>query len=289
MSVTPDPNLEMIQLLLCSYVPPKGALEQSDNYFSHYVLLGNPIKNNYFYNGSFQIAKVTKQNKITVSIHSMRKASSQMFFNIDCNFTFGNFLSSSQSNSSLNFPTLWSSKSGLCKNDGTSFMPETILQKSVRLDGDQMTIETKGDIQKANVGNLCIPKWCLFEVIKNFQRLPKTEKLSFVLVDEVDEIHTDQTVSFYRKVKIVPSEIAIKLKELGIDQKTLPNKISKESYELFGYLHTGKGVIPTVYWLDKTGRVIFVISGIEIFALLEGDISQWGFDYLKVPASKVGQ
>jgi hypothetical protein len=41
---------------------------------------------------------------------------------------------------------------------------------------------------------------------------------------------------------------------------------------------TGKGIIPTVYWVDASGRLLFVLSGSEVYVLKEADGAAASFD-----------
>ena len=84
-----------------------------------------------------------------------------------------------------------------------------------------------------------------------------TKAYAFSLVDEFDEVRHRQTLAC-RASEMVP--------------------LKGEPRQLTAYEHLGEGVIPTVYWVDEAGRALFVVTGVEVFALTRANGVAVDFD-----------
>lgn len=88
-------------------------------------------------------------------------------------------------------------------------------------------------------------EWSLLEAV---QRLPgeKTQNMHYTLIDEFDTPQPAHTLAFRDKVNV-------RLK----DSPSL----------LTGFCDLGTAVVPTTYWVDENHRLIFVCSGLTVYAL----------------------
>ena len=95
----------------------------------------------------------------------------------------------------------------------------------------------------------------LFDAV---QRLSSTSKpLVFDFMDEYDELSGAHTLS-HKGTFDVP-------------MKNGPQPLSC-------FIETGSGILPTSYWCDASGRLLFRISGVEVFVLSEVDGSSISYD-----------
>ena len=88
-------------------------------------------------------------------------------------------------------------------------------------------------------------EWTLLEAV---QRLTgeNTQNIHFTLIDEFDTPQPAHTLTFRDKVNVpLKSGPAI----------------------LTGYCDLGTAVVPTTYWVDENHRLIFVCSGLTVYAL----------------------
>ena len=89
-------------------------------------------------------------------------------------------------------------------------------------------------------------RWCLFEAV---QRLPRDEnrQLDFTLVDEFDQPWPGQVLRLQNQLRLL----------LGSG----PQKLT-------GYAQIGRGMsYPTMYWMDEAGRLLLVVSGLNLWVL----------------------
>ncbi len=88
-------------------------------------------------------------------------------------------------------------------------------------------------------------EWTMLEAV---QRLPreKTPTMHYTLIDEYDTPQPEHTLE-YR------------------DQVTVPLKGGH--VDLHSYCDIGRAVIPTTYWVDDHNRLLFVCTGLQVYAL----------------------
>jgi hypothetical protein len=120
------------------------------------------------------------------------------------------------------------------------------IRKRGKRRGRTVEVSTDGrDVEVFEVGEACTAKWCLMDAVT---RLPQEQitPLEFTLVDEVDRPLPGQRLRFRRQARVETGE----------------GELLLTAYE-----HTGRGVIPTVFWVDTNGLLLFVMTGIEIHVL----------------------
>lgn len=89
-------------------------------------------------------------------------------------------------------------------------------------------------------------KWGLVSVVQKMAA-NKTKELQFSTLDEFDALYSNQTLKFRKLLSL----------DCG-DERVLDFKV----FEL-----TGDGILPTVYYADDKGRVVFIISGMEAYVI----------------------
>jgi hypothetical protein len=111
--------------------------------------------------------------------------------------------------------------------------------------------------------------WALFDAV---QRLPRgdLEPLHFTLFDDFDEQKPHQRLAHWRSVTVELGGRRVRKhswRELdkGRIRTTRWAKEGARAVRLHGYVQTGPGVVPVVYWSDDTGRLLFVAAGIEAY------------------------
>lgn len=94
------------------------------------------------------------------------------------------------------------------------------------------------------------PVTCKYNLLDAVQRLPfeKTQRLEFLCLDEFDQVGGLQRLQ-YRQTETVG--------------------LGNGPERLHSYQQTGFGQVPALYWTDSNGRLLFVVSGIEVLVLEE--------------------
>jgi len=102
--------------------------------------------------------------------------------------------------------------------------------------GKRKSVKTSGDVAI---------NWLLFDAV---QRMPreKNAKAKFTLIDHFDQLKPNNTISFRNKIEI--------------------NVANNKKLKLYVYNQLGNGILPIVYYVNKSGRLLFVVSGVEAYA-----------------------
>lgn len=110
-------------------------------------------------------------------------------------------------------------------------------------------------------------QWCLFDAV---QRLPgpALEPLSFTLLDRVScEVKPDQRLAFRCAATVeVGGKRVWREERQDLERGTVYRPVAAREgavpLRLHAYDHTGRGIVPIVYWVDEHGRLLFVLSGL---------------------------
>ena len=88
-------------------------------------------------------------------------------------------------------------------------------------------------------------EWTLLEAV---QRLPgeSMKTIHYTLIDEYDTPQPDHSLAFRTQAQVAAANGPLRL---------------------VGYYDIGRAVIPTVYWVDQHGRLIFVCTGLVAYVL----------------------
>jgi len=144
----------------------------------------------------------------------------------------------------LSTPTAWKFACFTWDNHKKK-IPNTNLGKFAAVKDDAIVFrdgQTYHRIVKPETYNI---NWALFDVV---QRLPrrKRQTLSFALLDHFDQVKPNQTLTYHGT------------QEVFINNTTL---------RLHRFDQLGEGIVPWVYWVDASGRLLFVVSGLEAYIL----------------------
>jgi len=148
-------------------------------------------------------------------------------------------------------------------------VPNTAIQTTGRVAGKALAL-TSGKARRT----LPLPEaytinWSLFDAV---QRLPRGafEPLRFALLDDFDEVKPDQRLAWWQTATVtlggrrVQKPVWERL-EKGRIRRTVWATEGARAVTLHGYVHTGPGIVPVVYWVDEAGRLLFVVAGIEAY------------------------
>ncbi len=145
----------------------------------------------------------------------------------------------------LSTPDRWSYRSEVLNQAGEP-LEHLSLERSAVAKEDVVEFRTGGRLRSTRIAGPFTLAWLLFDVV---QRLPRREfnSVPFALFDDFDQIKPNQELSFHKAVDV----------DFG-DSGTA---------RLHAYDHLGEGIVPSVYWVDGEGRLLFVVAGIEAYIL----------------------
>ncbi len=234
-------SLHRVAYILPHYDPPSGEFIPTGNWFSEYAYYSLGYWH-FRKQGSLRIErKLRDDGGAGLSFDCMRVGRTGYNHYTQAKVLVGN--------DSLSVPIAWTVQTKLAASRDDAPYLHSGLSKSARYQDGALTIACNDDSETKRIPGAYTCKWCLIDVI---QRLPRTSttEWKFSLVDEFDEVRHHQSIA-YRTSVFVPL-------------KSGPRKLT-------AFEHLGEGVIPTVYWVDEIGRVIFVVSGVEVFVLIQAN------------------
>jgi hypothetical protein len=147
--------------------------------------------------------------------------------------------------STLSAPVRWSFESKLLDAAG-KVIPQTRLRRSAVFRNAAVTITDAKETKTLPIAGAYTVNWSLFDAIQRL-RGEKARPLEFTLIDHFDEPKGNQRLSFRKKMDVTVA-----------GGKTL---------HTVAFDQLGEGNVPWVYWLDERGRLLFIVAGLEAYAL----------------------
>jgi len=147
-------------------------------------------------------------------------------------------------NDKLSTPLKWSLESQIFDSSANPIKNTKISNSAI---AKEKSVEIKYEkyTQKIDLANPYTINWSLFDAVQRLNG-EKIEPVDFTLLDHFDQPKPNQTLSY---------------------RQTLSIKINAQTTTLHAYDHLGDGIVPWVYWIDESGRMLFAISGIEGYIL----------------------
>jgi len=147
--------------------------------------------------------------------------------------------------STLSAPLRWSFESKLLNAAG-KVIPRTRMSRSAVFKGGAVTIKDAKQTKTIPIAGAYTVNWSLFDAI---QRLPgeKARPLELTLIDHFDEPKYNQRLSFRKKMDVTVA--------------------GGKTVHTLAFDQLGEGNVPWVYWLDERGRLLFIVAGLEAYAL----------------------
>jgi len=145
----------------------------------------------------------------------------------------------------LCIPTAWEIESSVVSHgkapDGISG------KKSARIRDNTLSMKTPDGVHDYAAPAPSTINWLLFDAVPRFEG-KRIEPVRFTLIDHGDKVKPGITLSYRKSVKVL---------------------IGKTELELQTYEMKGRGILPTVFWMDERGLLLFVVSGMEAYCLKE--------------------
>ena len=145
----------------------------------------------------------------------------------------------------LSSPRQWSFQTQVFDEQGEAISDAGLKRRAAVRDGKLQIATGTGPTRSYPLVGEYSVHWALFDAVS---RLPREsfEPIRFTLVDHFDQIKPEQTLVFRRAI------------DSSIQDKTV---------RLYGFDHTGRGIMPFTYWVDDQGRAVLVQSGLETYML----------------------
>jgi len=141
-------------------------------------------------------------------------------------------------------PLAWKFSS-VVRNPQGKPVPHTSLETSAVKEGLTIVFKDGQTVRRIHKPNEYTVNWVLFDVV---QRLPRKQgrALSFTLLDHFDQVKPNQTLAYHGEQEV---------------------RLQDTEVRLHRFDQLGEGVVPWVYWVDASGRLLYVVSGLEAYIL----------------------
>lgn len=142
------------------------------------------------------------------------------------------------------------------------------LVKSAAVEGRYVELTEGESKRRLPLPSAYTVNWALFDAVQRLPREP-SEPLSFDLFDHFDQIKRDQRLSYRGAFAVrLPQRPALKPRRQQAQKVNAPaGRNSANVVKLHAFDHLGRGIVPWVYWVDETGRLLFAVSGLEAYVL----------------------
>jgi hypothetical protein len=124
-------------------------------------------------------------------------------------------------------------------------LPQSVLRKSARLAGGRVEIDDGRYTQAIEIDGPFTVNWALFEAVGRLPRGPFAP-LEFTMLDHFDQVKRGQTLAF---------------------RKSLSLTLGGRDVRLHAFDQLGRGIVPWVYWVDDSGRLLAALAGLEAYIL----------------------
>jgi hypothetical protein len=142
-------------------------------------------------------------------------------------------------------PLRWRTTTKVARSRSEAGYLHSEMTKTAQAEGDTIVFTCGSATERVAVPGATTCRYNLIEALQRAVAGP-FDPVRFCCMDEFDEPTRGHRVEF---------------------RETEPLAIGHETRKLSLFLHTGSGVIPSEYWMDASGRMLFMISGIEALVL----------------------
>jgi len=166
----------------------------------------------------------------------------------------------------LSTPVSWSLETSLQDAQGGPIEGSRLLSTGT-VSGEVLNVRSGDRERTIPLPGPCALEWCLFDAM---QRLPDTTggPVAFTLVDRLNhQVKPDQRLRLREEAVVeLGGRQVWDEKEEQLPVGTLYRPVKRREgavpTRLRAYEDVGRGVLPTVYWVDERGELLFVLSGL---------------------------
>ena len=230
--------LNILEHYLKSYIPPKGSFDPNGKWEAKYKMF-TMASGRAAHAGTLVFKrKSLSKSEAFIELEIDKAGVDNYWQKVNAKMKFKTDLLSS--------PVKWQYEAKVTGQKGEVIKNTEIKQYAVN-NKNEIDFVWKNKRKKLKVSGDIALNWLLFDAV---QRMPKKNigKIKFTLIDHFDQPKLDNTISFRDNVEINAAD-GVKLK-------------------LYVCAQLGNGILPIVYYVDKSGRLLFVVSGVEAYGLV---------------------
>ncbi|MCF7816763.1 MAG: hypothetical protein K9M54_02675 [Kiritimatiellales bacterium] len=250
MSINQFAGLRKIRRLVESYQRPVDKFDPSGSW-SHQYDIYMIAHSNFVNLGTIRVSRKPSKNGARLELLTVRPTAEPnlQHFTQATLVCEGNLLAS---------PRQWSVTTKIAASETAAPYFNSGMTKTSEFNNGQVCISADGKTMDKTIP-LTEPYGCKFCMLDAVQRMPAEKGFvipEFVFLDEYDQIRSGYRLEFRQNTSI---------------------QLKYETAMLSLFTMAGTGQIPASYWRDATGRLLFFVSGLEVYVLSEENGIPLGF------------
>lgn len=170
----------------------------------------------------------------------------------------------------LSTPSRWEYSAEVVDGQGKSYENSKIAKRAEAGNGRIAIVDDYGKRRLGINGPFTI-NWAVWDAVMRMPR-ESAEPLRFTMLDHFDQLKYRQTLAFRKSAEVTLGQRRVKEQvwqelEKGRIRQTRWAMTGGRDVTLHAYEQLGEGIVPWVYWTDDQGRLLFVVSGLEVYIL----------------------
>lgn len=170
----------------------------------------------------------------------------------------------------LSTPVRWEYSAEVLDSLGKPYENSKIAKRAEAADGRIEIVDDQSTRRIAVNGPFTV-NWAVWDAV---MRMPRElgKPVPFTMLDHFDQLKHRQTLAF-RKSDVVTlgqrrtREQTWQELEKGRIRQARWTMTGGRDVTLHGFEQLGEGIVPWTYWTDDKGRLLFVVSGLEVYIL----------------------
>ena len=170
----------------------------------------------------------------------------------------------------LSTPSHWKYSAEVVDSEGKLYENSKISKRGHAGNG-RIEIEDDCGTRRLSINGPFTINWAIWDAV---MRLPResTKPLCFTMLDHFDQLKYRQRLAFREAGVLTLGQHRVKEEsweelEKGRIRQTRWNLVGGSDVTLHGFEQLGEGIVPWIYWTDDQGRLLFVVSGLEVYIL----------------------
>jgi hypothetical protein len=170
----------------------------------------------------------------------------------------------------LSTPIWWNYSARVVNGEGKPYENSVVAKRAEAADGRIEIVDDRSRQRIAVNGPFSV-NWALWDAVMRMPREPG-EPVRFTMLDHFDQLKHRQTLAYRKSVVVALGQRRFKQQtskelEKGRIQQTRWATTGGREVILHGFEQLGEGIVPWVYWVDDQGRLLFAVSGLEVYVL----------------------
>jgi|APSaa5957512622_1039677.scaffolds.fasta_scaffold01268_9 hypothetical protein len=173
-------------------------------------------------------------------------------------------------------PKMWTVTSRQHRNDGQE-THEAAGDLRGTYDGQRIVLTEYGRERPVEAGPLLTWNWGLFDAVQRLAVISNPPPLEFALLDHFDQVKPEQALRLRKRCRVtLGAKLIVEEQKTELEHGTVfrPEHVERGGTEVdcVVFEHTGRGILPIVYWCTTAGYLLMVSSGLEAYVRQDGRV-----------------